>query len=293
MQNYVLNGTNFSHILKSRELGYRRKVLKRNFPPNVERKLDEDLSKVMGHIKSLSLAIAKSNVPDIELAISDIVMQMIDTNTSINANYKNTLKKKQHREMFVSLGGMRLIMCLLSPPYAPSDARNLSKDRMVDQADFWNEILVLMREMISAVPSISDKCIENKHLVFLFTLLHHYPVFDNVMNLLEEILVSREDTFFLGSIPSFYTLVNSFSSRQLAHFCRVLSLVVFEPEDRQIMEGSHVLRSVDLLQLRRNRMSKNSTGLVERNQNLVKSFIYLIIIQKEITLIILFISLDY
>lgn len=35
------------------------------------------------------------------------------------------------------------------------------------------------------------------------------------------------------------------------------------------MEGAHVLKSIELLTLRRNRMSKNSSGIVERNQSLV------------------------
>ena len=73
-------------------------------------------------------------------------------------------------------------------------------------------------------------------------MLTHTCVFDHVMNILEEVLAFREDTFNLGLIPHFYSMVETFSSRQLAQFCRVLSLLVFEPEDRQIMEGSHVLK---------------------------------------------------
>ena len=98
-------------------------------------------------------------------------------------------------------------------------------------------------------------------------------MFDDTMNLLEEILASREETFSLLLIPNFFSLVDSFSSRQLAHFCRILSLVLFEPEDRQIMEGSQILKSLELLQLRRNRMAKNSSNVVERNQSLVRVLI--------------------
>ena len=76
------------------------------------------------------------------------------------------------------------------------------------------------------------------------------------MSLLEEILAVRIETFSLALVPDLYALIAKFTARQLAHFCRVLSLVLFEPEDRQIMEGSQVLRSLDLLQLRRDRMAK-------------------------------------
>ena len=98
-------------------------------------------------------------------------------------------------------------------------------------------------------------------------------MFDDTMNLLEEILASREETFSLLLIPNFFSLVDSFSSRPLSHFCRILSLVLFEPEDRQIMEGSQILKSLELLQLRRNRMAKNSSNVVERNQSLVRVLI--------------------
>jgi hypothetical protein len=106
-------------------------------------------------------------------------------------------------------------------------------------------------------------------MVFFFTMLQHQPLFDNTMNLLEEILATREDTFQLSLIPDFYGLIGKFSARHLAHFCRVLSLVVFEPEDRHVMEGAHNLHSTELLQLRRNRLARTCGGVVERNQSLV------------------------
>ena len=93
--------------------------------------------------------------------------------------------------------------------------------------------------------------------VFLFTMLSHRSVFENTVSLLEEVrgttceippllpqaplpaclshlqvLAVRIDTFSLALVPDLYGLVSKFSARHLAHFCRVLSLVLFEPEVR-------------------------------------------------------------
>jgi Trpc4-associated protein len=167
------------------------------------------------------------------------------------------------------LGGIDLLLRLFNKPFSEPDARQMTPTIFQRRSELWNEVLVILREVAIAIPTISEKIFENSDIVFLFSLLHHQAMFDNTMNLLEEILASRDETFCLLLVPNFFSLVDSFSSRQLAHFCRVLSLVLFEPEDRQIMEGSQVLKSIDLLQLRRNRMAKNSSGIVERNQSLV------------------------
>ena len=48
--------------------------------------------------------------------------------------------------------------------------------------------------------------------------------------LAEEILAVREETLNVQDVPDFSKLVCSLSARQLAYFCRVLAMVVFEPE---------------------------------------------------------------
>ncbi len=50
------------------------------------------------------------------------------------------------------------------------------------------------------------------------------------VGLAEEVLAVREDTLRVQDIPNFTSLVHKFSSQQLASFCRVLAMVVFEPE---------------------------------------------------------------
>jgi hypothetical protein len=70
-------------------------------------------------------------------------------------------------------------------------------------------------------------------------------------------------------VPGLYSLLSNLSTRQLAHFCRVLALILFEPEDRQIMESAKVVKSFELLQLRRDRLTRAHVNAVELNQNLL------------------------
>ena len=46
----------------------------------------------------------------------------------------------------------------------------------------------------------------------------------------EELLAVGEETLNLKHVPNFPRLIRGLSSRQLAFFCRVLAMVVFEPE---------------------------------------------------------------
>jgi hypothetical protein len=259
--------------LRNREHGKR--VSSRTIiTPCMEQNLNHELNKIMKKIKDLQNAIKTGNSVTIEYSVADILGNFIDSN---HGNPIDPKKKRQHREAFVTYGGLSALLKVFSPPLAPLDARDLSKTTVSGRAELWNEVLVIIRELIVTVPGLTERLLSDQHMVFLFTMLSHQGVFDNVMNILEEVLASREDTFNLGSIPQFYSLVENFSSRHLAHFCRVLSLLVFEPEDRQIMEGSHVLKSLELLQLRRNRMARNSAGIVERNQNLVRKLLILLL----------------
>lgn len=82
--------------------------------------------------------------------------------------------------------------------------------------------------------------------------------------------VTPPTTFFLGNVPDLYSLWNGFNCRQLAHFCRILALLIFEPEDRQLLESSAVLKSIELLQLRRNRAARHGRdSTVDMNQSIL------------------------
>lgn len=131
----------------------------------------------------------------------------------------------------------------------------------------WNDVLVLLRELCYAVPDVARRLYTPRLVLFLFTMLGQPVLFDHTVGLIEEILADQAATFFLGSVPRVASLLRSFSLRQLAHFCRIMALLVFEPEDRQ-MESAKVLKSLDILQLRRDRMM-GASSTIDRNQALI------------------------
>lgn len=240
---------------------------------STQKAIDEEYRGIISCTQALRRAVEQNNWEVVESAVGDIILTLLESgNSNSNALFHVSPKKKQQRECFVRWGGVELLLRLFEKPFvAHSDARNYTNPDVGRKCEVWNETLVILREVCFAIPSLSEKVFGMPHIVFLFTMLSHQSVFDNTMNLLEEILAARDDTFQLSLIPDVYSLFDKFSARQLAHFCRVLSLLLFEPEDRLVMEGSAVLHSVELLHLRRNRMAKNFSGIVERNQSLVST----------------------
>uniref|UniRef100_A0A7S4APD3 Uncharacterized protein n=1 Tax=Pseudo-nitzschia australis TaxID=44445 RepID=A0A7S4APD3_9STRA len=87
---------------------------------------------------------------------------------------------------------------------------------------------------------------------------------------LPRVRVSPPTTFFLGNISDLYSLWGGFNARHLAQFCRILALLIFEPEDRQLLESPDVLKSIELLQLRRNRAARAARdSTVDMNQSIL------------------------
>ena len=92
-----------------------------------------------------------------------------------------------------------------------------------------NAAMAVLREHIfaSATPP-EGACMHAPFIHFLFRKMACAPLFDNAVCLAEEILALREQPFDLGCVTGFHGLIRGFSTRQLAFFCRVLALVVFE-----------------------------------------------------------------
>ncbi|CAI5504161.1 unnamed protein product [Closterium sp. Naga37s-1] len=96
-----------------------------------------------------------------------------------------------------------------------------------------NDCLAVLREMCFASACFSEGLsVQRQFLIRLFALMENKITFDYAVALAEEILAVGEETLNLGSVPNFARLVRGLSARQLSFFCRVLAMVVFEPEDR-------------------------------------------------------------
>ena len=220
------------------------------FSLSSKKSINKYCSNLIEVIDSLQVSIDAANEEEVEEEVNTLISRLLD-NPDPEQVFNITPSKRQERETFVAFGGLHQLLRLFSKPFGHTDARMLSNARVRRKAEFWNEIFVILREVAFALPSLADLLFTKDHIIFLFTMLSHAVVFDNAINLIEEILAARTETFLLGCVPNVFALIDKFSSRQLMHFCRVLSLVLFESEDRQIMEGSHVLRSIELLQVRR------------------------------------------
>jgi Trpc4-associated protein len=94
--------------------------------------------------------------------------------------------------------------------------------------------------------------------------MRNQSTFDEAVGLTEEVLAFRGEIFNLSLVPDFEGLVNCFSKRQMAYFCRVLALVVFEPEDRP-SEELKITKAAELLTARREQALSPAVKNTDRN----------------------------
>ena len=258
-------------LLTRRELGqFRRLNSLTQAYPSSRRTSGSSFTKIAELAEGLRVALSNPKKwTEVEYIMGSILSHILDTtSTSAELMFKVTPQRVQEREFFIQVGGVDLILQLFKKPWSDPDARMTSPATLQRRSELWNEVLVILREVAFAVHSSPNNLFGNDHIIFLFTLLSHASVFENALNLLEEVLTFRLEPFHLALVPDFCSLISKFSTRQLAHFCRVLSLVLYEPEDRHLLEGSHTLKSLELIQLRRDRMAKVNS-CVDKNQSLV------------------------
>lgn len=232
-------GVRTSSVLKTllnRELGSRRRPIATNhglLVPSIERRLDSTFNDISKCVKALSNAIDSAVWTDIQHAIRMLFSKMLEMSPPDQVNSVN-FKRKQEREVFVAIGGMHLLLRLFEKPFCEPDARSMSLSLVHSYSELWNEVLVILREVCYTIPTLSEQLFGNDHIIFFFTLLVHRSVFENSISMLEEILAVRIETFSLALVPKLFSLVSKFSARHLAHFCRVLSLVLFEPVSHSV-----------------------------------------------------------
>ena len=110
-----------------------------------------------------------------------------------------------------------------------------------------NDILVLLRELCYGIPKLTFSLSSQDFIIFLFTCLSHSHFFDHAISLLEEILADQAQTFYIGLVADLGCLIRGFSCRQLAHFCRVLALLIFEPEDVRSSDRTAYMHAIYII----------------------------------------------
>jgi len=271
--------------LESRALGsklpvdkmYRHKYIREKFEKNKVHQhiveITEDLrSTIFANIsKEPNTASNRRNIDfsEINLRVTYVISNLLSAENDGDV-FKITPKRFYERSLFVQMGGVELLLLLLQPPFMSKDARNELPSSINRNSELWNEILVILREVFYALPSYCDIVMSNEIILKLFTMLGHTSIQENTMNLLEEVLAGRKATFPLELVSNLHSLINNMPPRQLAHFCRILAVILFEPEDRMIMDSPYTLQGHGILKLRRNRLSR-SGRLVEINQTLILS----------------------
>ncbi|EWM28574.1 Protein of unknown function DUF3689 [Nannochloropsis gaditana] len=174
------------------------------------------------------------------------------------------------REMFVRVNGPEAVLRLLSPPVlVASEVENLNVNLLhASLGEVVNESMALLRAAVHVDQDTGARLASDEVVVVFFQLLRHRCFFDGAAAVLEDLLGDRAETFFMGRVRDLRGILLSLSLRQLAHFCRVLALLVFDQEDRSLMEAGHAMQSLEILQMRRDRLYRPNPTL-DRNQALL------------------------
>ena len=150
-------------------------------------------------LDTLILAIDSGKWTEISNSISFLLNYILDSTSPESSTPFTYIEisplKRQEYELFVALGGIDTLLILFNKPFCESDARSMSNLRNPKRAETWNEILAILRELCYTIPTLSTHIFTQEHIIFLFTLLSCPSIFESAVNLLEEVLSSRIDTF--------------------------------------------------------------------------------------------------
>ena len=110
--------------------------------------------------KAISLGKWSLIGPNIE-NLMNILLDQLDVGADPAGRADKDPKKKMNKELFVMLGGMDCLLQLLSEPFIKTnDAREIKPRELRSFKETLNEVLFLMKELISAQPNLAERLIK-------------------------------------------------------------------------------------------------------------------------------------
>jgi Trpc4-associated protein len=251
---------NLATMMADRECGVRTVRTLGHLPNGVQKRLDREYD----NLPNFVLTLAETHLKGDLAMVRDKIRKVSDVLNVNMAGDGNSL-----RENFVLFGGAHVVVRCLQVPVNSEEAKHsgwrgaLAQEKIV--WDLRKDCLGLLRDLCYGTPVLSEQlCSQPNFIVFLFSLMRNQSTFDEAVSLTEEVLAFRGEIFNLSLVPDFEGLVKSFSKRQMAFFCRVLALVVFEPEDRP-SEELKITKASDLLTARREQALSPAVKNTDRN----------------------------
>eukprot|EP01112_Ceratiomyxa_fruticulosa_P018786 TRINITY_DN6059_c0_g1_i1.p1 TRINITY_DN6059_c0_g1~~TRINITY_DN6059_c0_g1_i1.p1 ORF type:complete len:940 (+),score=211.94 TRINITY_DN6059_c0_g1_i1:135-2954(+) len=257
---------NLVNGLLSRELGLKSYKKISQLPSDLFKRVDAKLGGIPTLLKDLENAYRECNTKVVTSCLHTLHRKTAELGTPQFDNNRN---------FFMSSDGHVIVLKILLDPYMGKKSRDQSSSS-VDSTKEYNKIrnqcLSILREVSYTNLVLANRISsDNNLIIFLFGLLSNHHLFDPTVSLLEEILPTRSSPFDLGSVPQFYNLLNGFSKTELGLFCRVVAMLVFDPEDREKME--HEAASLELLYMRgKERILGRGIRTVDRNHALLIGF---------------------
>jgi len=251
-------GHNVCTSLLDRECGGRSLRSFKQFPQSMVTRLDKEYDSIPGLVASLNDAYVAGDVGRLKELLKRAWRNVIAYESESN----------MQRDNFIVYGGSNVLIRILFLPFDLIGARNSGWRGQVVEHDLWElkkPCIQLLKELCYFTPFLAEELGNStKLIVQLFTLMKNRSIFEDVITLTEDIIACSREIFNLALVPDFEGLLNSYSKRQLACFCRILALVVFETEDRT-NDDCKVVNAADLLTIRREQALSPAIKNSDRN----------------------------
>jgi len=217
------------------------------------------------------------------LNIPEILLQILSTTHHILLTNQSQFHTNHHSFSLNTYSTHNLISSSLYPPPLYTFYQNESSassstlllkelERLRDLIhSVETECVVVLREVVYSSTGMSSRiCNEHGVIEDLFELIKKKACFDNGVLLIEDLLAARTDTFCLENVNGIESIIGALSPYQLAFFCRILTLTLFDTEEKQAPDALRILSGEQLLE-KRISPAGSKPRTVERNHNVLLS----------------------